>query len=117
MNIIFGRDQALALSQKYTVLELDTFRVHPLNTKITAFCVIESMPIMDMPKVESMKNLHENFLAEYKKRDWNYCMQALEHLSGFWGHEVDTFYNSIRARIQEYSESELGDDWDGVINR
>jgi hypothetical protein len=117
MNIIFGRDQALSLAAKYTVLELDTIRIKPSDTEITAFCVIESMPIMDMPKVESMKNLHENLLAEYKKRDWNYCIQALEHLSGFWGHEVDTFYDSIRARIQEYSESEPGDDWDGVINR
>jgi hypothetical protein len=117
MNIIFGRDQALVLAEKYTVLELDTIRVKPANTEITAFCVIESMPIMDMPKVESMKNLHENLIAEYKKRDWNYCTQALEHLTGFWGHEIDTFYDSIRARIRDYSKNEPGDDWDGIIEK
>jgi len=117
MNIIFGRDQALALTEKYIVLELDTIRVNPANTEITAFCVIESMPILDMPKVDSMKNLHENLLVEYKKRDWNYCTQALEHLSGFWGHELDTFYDSIRSRIQEYIANDPGEDWDGIIDR
>lgn len=117
MNIIFGRDQALSLGERYTVLELDTIRVKPANTEITAFCVIESMPILDMPKLESMKNLHNNLLVEYKKRDWNYCIQALEHLSGFWGHEVDTFYDILRTRIQEYVNNEPSDDWDGVVER
>jgi hypothetical protein len=115
MNIIFGRDQAMTLAEKYTVLELDTIRVSPSNKEITAFCVIESIPIMDMPKVESMKNLHENLLIEYKKKNWNYCIQALEYLTGFWGHEIDTFYDNIGSRIQNYSENDPGDTWDGVI--
>jgi len=117
MNIIFGRDQAVLLTEKYTVLELDTIRVKPANTEITAFCVIESMPILDMLKVDSMKKLHENLLIEYRKKNWNYCEQALEHLTGFWGHDLDTFYDSIRARIQQYSENDPGDDWDVVIDR
>lgn len=117
MNIIFGRDQASALGERYTVLELDTIRVKSNNTEIIAFCVVESIPIMNMPKVESMKNLHENLLIEYRKRNWNYCEQAMEHLVGFWGQEVDTFYNSMRDRIQEYAINEPGDNWDGVIDR
>ena len=117
MNIIFGRDQVAGLSERYTVLELDTIRVKPANTEITAFCVVESIPIMNMPKIESMKNLHENLLIEYRKQNWNYCEQAMEHLVGFWGHEVDTFYNSMRDRIQEYAANNPGDDWDGVIDR
>lgn len=115
MNIIFGRDQAASLSERYTVLELDTIRIN--NNELTAFCVVESIPIMDMPKVESMKNLHENLIIEYRKRNWNYCSQALDYLTGFWGHDLDTFYDNLRARIQEYTENDPGDDWDGVIIR
>ena len=115
MNIIFGRDQAAAMSSRYTVLELDTIRLG--EQELTAFCVIESMPILDMPKIESMKNLHENLLIEYRKRDWNYCTQALEHLTGFWNHEVDTFYDNLKARIDSYIENDPGDEWDGVIEK
>jgi hypothetical protein len=117
MNIIFGRDQAAVLSEKYTVLELDTIRVGENGPELTAFCVIESIPIMEMPKVESMKNLHENLMVEYRKRDWNYCTQALEYLRGFWGHELDTFYDSIGTRIATYIEQDPGDTWDGVIQK
>lgn len=113
MNIIFGREQAASLSERYTVLELDTIRFN--NTELTAFCVVESMPIMDMPRIESMKNLHENLLIEYRKRNWNYCEQALEHLTGFWGHDLDTFYDNLRQRVADYSKNEPNESWDGVV--
>lgn len=113
MNIIFGREQAEAMKEKYTILELDTFKIG--GQIVTAFCAVDTIPIMEMPKVESMKNLHENLLIEYRKKNWNYCEQALEHLVGCWNHEVDTFYDSIRQRVADYSEHDPGDDWNGVI--
>ena len=112
MNIIFGREQAANLAESYTVLELDTIRFGPGGTELTAFCVVESMPILKMPQLESMKNLHQNLLIEYRKRNWNYCTQALEHLRGFWGDEVDTFYDNLIGRINEQIELGDNDAWD-----
>ena len=92
MHIILGRENVdvLNLDQKFVVLELDTFRLPPDGRLIPAFCVVENVPIMNLPKVESMKALHHNLLENFRKQDWNYCEQALEHLVGFWGDEVDT---------------------------
>ena len=117
MNIIFGKEHAAAMSERYTVLELDTIRVGQQGPELTAFCIVESMPILDMPRVESMKNLHANLLVEYRKRNWNYCTQALEHLIGFWGHELDTFYGNLKERIDQYSENDPGESWTGVVER
>lgn len=117
MNIIFGRDNAEALSNKYTVLELDTIDYGPDCQTVTAFCAVETIPLLDMPRVTSMKNLHENLLIEYRKKNWNYCLQALEHLVGFWNHELDTFYDNLRTRIQHYIDNQPGDDWTGVISK
>lgn len=117
MHIIFGRENALAMSEKYTVLELDTFKIDSNSSPMTAFCAVENIPITDMPRVESMRALHENLLINYRKKDWNYCTQALEHLTGFWNHELDTFYTSIGLRIANYVDSDPGEDWDGVIDK
>lgn len=117
MNIIFGREQVGLLSERYTVLELDTIRIMPNSTEVTAFCVLESIPILDMPRLESMKNLHENLMIEYRKRNWNYCLQALEHLENFWNGELDSFYTDLKNRIEEFVENEPEDNWDGVIVR
>jgi hypothetical protein len=117
MNIIFGRENADVMSKKYTVLELDTVKLMPAGTSITAFCAVENIPIVDMPRVDSMKSLHENLLINYRKKDWNYCQQALEHLTGFWGHDLDTFYHDIGQRIAAYMETDPGPEWDGAIQK
>ena len=117
MNIIFGRENASKLAEKYTVLELDTIKFGANGPEITTFCAVETIPIFDMPQVESMKSLHENLLIEYRKQNWNYCTQALEHLRGFWGNELDTFYNSIGDRINKYAEQAPVDGWTGTIEK
>jgi hypothetical protein len=114
MNIIFGREQAELMGENYTILELDTFKYQ--GQLITAFCAVDQIPITDMPKVESMKELHQNLLIEYRKGDWNYCEQALEHLTGFWNHELETFYANLATRISKNKDKELEDGW-WIIDR
>lgn len=115
MNLIFGREHAQALVEKYTILELDTIQFGTSNNKITVFCAIETIPIMEMPTLENMKSLHENLMIEFRKRNWNYCVQAMEHLSGRWNHELDTFYDNLLERVEHYIKHEPGDDWDGTV--
>lgn len=119
MHIIFGKEniESLGLDNKFTVLELDTFRLPPNGDLSTAYCVVENIPINDLPKVESMRNLHANLLLNYRKKDWNYCSQALDYLVGFWGHELDTFYQTLRDRIADYVNNDPGEHWDGIIDK
>lgn len=119
MHIILGKENVdtLNIDNKFTVLELDTFKLPPTGSEVTAYCVVENIPINDLPKVESMKDLHANLLTNYRKRDWNYCNQALDFLIGFWGHELDTYYQDLRDRIKQYSEAEPGPEWTGIIDK
>ena len=80
MNIIIDPDQIKSYREKYTVLELDTIRILPENTEVIAYCVVDTIPITELPLTESKVNLHNNLLENYRKRDWNYCHQALDHL-------------------------------------
>jgi hypothetical protein len=84
---------------------------------VTAYCLVEHVPIQNLPKVESMCNLHENLLVNYRKRDWNYCTQALEHLVGFWGDEMDTYYTTLNQRIAKYIEQDPGESFDDIIEK
>jgi hypothetical protein len=115
MNIIIDPDQVSALREKYTVLELDTILLEDQNKTVTAYCVVENVPFMELPQLDSKKSLHENLIINYRKKDWNFCVQALEHLAGSWGGELDSFYADIQTRITRYQETDPGDDWDGVI--
>ena len=113
MNIIFGDAVAQQASEKYTVLELDTFLVD--NKSNTAYALIERVSLMEMITLDSFKTLHSNLLKEYRKRNWKYCEDAMEHLHGKWNGELDTFYSELRERIQLLKEQSLPDEWDGAI--
>jgi hypothetical protein len=98
-------------------LELDTIRIVPMNKLVTAYCVVDTIPIVELPLTQSKINLHANLLINYRKRDWNYCHQALDHLIGSWNKELDSFYEDIRSRINAYMKNDPGDHWDGVIEK
>lgn len=113
MHIIF-KNHAATLESKYTVLDLDTFQL-PDGSLHTACCVVENIPIQELAQVQSMKDLHANLIANYGKQDWNYCEQALEHLLGKWGGELDTFYNNLKQRIESLKDKDLDDSWSPII--
>ena len=117
MNIIFGTKLAQEAQERYTVLELDTFNLVPTDKTVTAYCLVETIPIQEIPSIESHKDLHANLLLEYKKRNWKYCEDAIEYLTGKWGSEVDTFYTELHQRIQNLKQTDLAEDWTGRLDK
>jgi hypothetical protein len=99
MQLIFGSDNAEKLRERYTVLDLET--VEKDGVKLEVFCLIpaEKIGFMDMPHLENWTKLHNDFLNGYHTQQWDYCRQCIEHLTGKFGGEVDTFYEEILKRI------------------
>ena len=99
MDIIFGRDNATKLREKYTVLDLETLEVEGKSMEV--FCLIpaDKISIGDLPQLESWVKLHHEFLQGYQDKQYNYCKQCIEHLTGKFVGEVDTFYEEIAKRI------------------
>ena len=99
MNIILGKQAAEKLQDSYTILELETFTRQD-GSAITAYCVIESVPISELPILLSNIKLHENFIREYNNKNYKYCEDAVEHLLGKFNGELDSFYLEIIGRIK-----------------
>ena len=101
MEIIFGRENAEKLREKYTVLDLET--VEKDGHSIEVFCLIpgEKIGIPDLPQLDQWVKLHNEFLHGYHTQQYEYCRQCIEHLMGKFGGEVDTFYTEILGRIDK----------------
>ena len=115
MNIIFGASAAQQAQEKYIVLELDTFQVDQQLT--TTYALVEQVTLMEMLSLGQFKELHSNLMTEYRKRNWKYCEDVMEHLQGKWNGELDTFYTVLSERIQDLKSQSLNDAWTGVILR
>lgn len=117
MKVIFGKEVATAVDNRMTVLELDTFFQAGLENPVTAYAVLEntSIPIMEIAHIEKSVELHNTMMLEYRQQNWTYCEQALEHLTGKWGGEIDSFYNELSERIAKLKTVKLSDDWTGIV--
>lgn len=97
MHIIIGDEAAQSLRENYTVLELETF--DGKDQKVTAYCVVPEIPIMELPLLEHHKQLHADFIREYNDRNYKYCIDAVEHLRGKFNGDLDSFYDIIVEKI------------------
>lgn len=114
MHIIF--DEAVAnLADKFTVLELDTFRVEGKNK--TAWCVVENIPLGDFPTIDAYKRVHSDLMQAYRDKNWEYCESAIKGLTGKWNGELDSFYSTLRDRIENLRQQTLDQTWDGVLEK
>jgi hypothetical protein len=113
MNIIF-KENLQNIPEKYTVLDLDTFLM-PDGSTHTACCLVENIPITELSQTEHFKELHANLIKNYGMKDWSYCEQALEHLRGKWGGELDSYYADLQTRIERLKTQNLDDNWSPLI--
>lgn len=114
MNIIFGtsRDN---LPDNHTILELDRFRIADSNEVLTAFCIVENVPLGDFPTLDSYIKVHHDLMEQYRARNWEYCINAIKGLTGHWNGELDSFYDNLKERVEALSQNPPSEDWDGVI--
>ena len=116
MNIILGEDAVKELESKHIILELDAIKF-PNGKVMTAYCVVDKPGLPDFMNLENLKNMHAGLVRNYRLRRWDYCLDAISHLLGSWGGDVDTFYINLKNRVEEYKRNEPGEDWSYVIDR
>ena len=99
MYIIVGDQAANALKESHLILSLE--KINQKGIKDRAYCVVpnEKITMPEIPEIDQWKNLHEQFVIEYEKGNYQYCRDAAEHLYGKFGGELDSFYDEILKRI------------------
>lgn len=119
MHIIFGSQAAQEASEKYTVLPLDQIQIEPQGPVIDTYCIIEKeqLSLEEIGQMENFSKLHVKLMENYRKKNWNFCEQAIEHLHGRWSGTVNTFYDEISRRVAKYKEQDPGPDWNGVYEK
>jgi hypothetical protein len=117
MNIIFGKSQIDTLPEnKFIVLELDQIQ-YGTGRPDSAYCVVEHVPIVELPDVEHNAQLHKQLILSYRQREWQNCYNLIEGLRCKWGGELDSFYSDLYNRVQSLENQVLDDSWTGIITK
>lgn len=117
MNIIFGKEALSEVGDRYTVLELDTIKLPSQAEPMTAYCLVENIPIMEIAQIDMNRDLHRNLIKNYGLRNWKFCEDAIEHLVGKWGGELDSFYLELSKRIGDLKQQNLEESWSPILDK
>lgn len=116
MKIILGEENLSEIEDRYITLELDKFRYQDGNV-ISAFCLVDQVGLGEMFSIEQYLDLHRNLIKNFRERNWKFCEDAIEHLTGQWNGQMDSFYQHLSTRISDLKNQTLDDTWDYALPR
>jgi hypothetical protein len=105
MEIIFSRQVAEEMADRYTVLELEPHEIE--GQILETFCVVpgEKIPMNEMMMLDHWKKLHNEFVTANKNKNARLCRDLAEYLIGKWGGELDEFYQIVVGRFESINPS------------
>jgi adenylate cyclase len=114
--IIVGSKTALAVKDKFAILELDFIMVKGKKEPEVIYAIAGREDIAQSGRFQRLRNLTIEMLACYRSRDWEGALAAIERgRRTDDGHSLEYLYNLYDTRIRNYQESPPPEDWNGAF--
>jgi adenylate cyclase len=114
--IIVGSATALAVKEKFAILELDFIMVKGKKEPEVIYAVAGRQDIAQSGRFQRLRNLTIEMLACYRGRDWDGALEAIERGRGTdEAHSLERLYELYEARIRDYQKNPPPEDWNGAF--
>src|SRR5712672_1046615 len=114
--IIVGSKTALAVKDKFAILELDFIMVKGKKEPEVIYAIAGREDIAQSGRFQRLRNLTIEMLACYRSRDWEDALAAIERgRRTDDAHALELLYNLYEARIRGYQENPPPEDWNGAF--
>ncbi len=113
--IIVGSKTALAVKDKFAILELDFIMVKGKKEPEVIYAIAGREDTVQSGRFQRLRNLTIEMLACYRSRDWEGTLAAIERgrRSDDAG-SLELLYNLYEARIRNFEKNPPPDDWNGA---
>ncbi len=114
--IIVGSKTALAVKDKFAILELDFIMVKGKKEPEVIYAIAGREDTAQSGRFQRLRNLTIEMLACYRSRDWEGALAAIERgRRTDEAHSLELLYNLYEARIRGYMENPPPEDWSGAF--
>ena len=114
--IIVGSKTALAVKDRFAILELDFIMVKGKKEPEVIYAIAGREDTAQSGRFQRLRNLTIEMLACYRGRDWDGALEAIERgRKTDDAHSLELLYNLYEARILDYRENPPPDDWNGAF--
>jgi adenylate cyclase len=113
--IIVGSKTALAVKEKFAILELDFIMVKGKKEPEVIYAIAGREDTAQSGRFQRLRNLTIEMLACYRGRDWEGALMTIERgRTTDEAHTLGLLYNLYEARIRGYQKTPPPDDWNGA---
>jgi len=113
--IIVGSKTALAVKDKFAILELDFIMVKGKKEPEVIYAIAGREDTAHSARFQRLRNLTIEMLACYRNRDWYGALEAIERgRKTYDAHALEHLYDLYEARLRSYLESPPPEDWNGA---
>jgi adenylate cyclase len=114
--IIVGSRTALAVKDKFAILELDFIMVKGKKEPEVIYAIAGREDVAQSARFQRLRNLTIEMLACYRSRDWEGALEAIERARKTdQAHGLELLYKLYEARIRGYQENPPPTDWNGAF--
>jgi adenylate cyclase len=114
--IIVGSKTALAVKDKFAILELDFIMVKGKNEPEVIYAIAGREDVAQSARFQRLRNLTIEMLACYRSRDWDDALAAIERgRKTDEANALELLYNLYEARIRDYKKNPPPEDWNGAF--
>jgi adenylate cyclase len=113
--IIAGSKTALAVKDRFAILELDFIMVKGKTEPEVIYAIAGREETAQSAQFQKLRNLTIEMLACYRTRDWDGALAAIERgRKTDEAHALELLYDLYEARILEYQNNPPPGDWNGA---
>ncbi len=114
--IIIGSKTAMAVKDKFAILELDFIMVKGKKEPEVIYAIAGREDTAQSERFQRLRNLTIEMLGCYRNRDWDGALAAIERgRKSDDGHALEYLYDLYEARIRLYQENPPPENWNGAF--
>ncbi|MHC2433670.1 CHASE2 domain-containing protein [Bradyrhizobium sp. USDA 4451] len=114
--IIVGSKTALAVKEKFAILELDFIMVKGKKEPEVIYAIAGREDVANSGRFQRLRNLTIEMLACYRGRDWDGALAAIERSRKTDdARALQSLYNLYEARIRNFEKHPPPPDWNGAF--
>ncbi len=114
--IIIGSKTAMAVKDKFAILELDFIMVKGKKEPEVIYAIAGREDTAQSESFQRLRNLTIEMLGCYRTRDWDGALAAIERgRETDDGHALEYLYDLYEARLASYQENPPPADWNGAF--
>jgi adenylate cyclase len=113
--IIVGSNTALAVKEKFAIIELDFIMVKGKKEPEVIYAIAGREDTAQSDRFQRLRNLTIEMLACYRARNWEEALAAIERgRVTDDANSLELLYNLYEARIRSYQQNPPPEDWNGA---